>query len=82
VPLRSVSYKRRLQLEAEKQLTAKLFIKQNGDCADCGCNLGWGSAKHEITFRSKGGDPLDENNCMLLCLPCHGKRHGINLRMD
>lgn len=80
-PLRKVSDKKREQLAEEKKLTEKLFFDQDGKCADCGCGLGWGAAKHEIIFRSHGGSPTDENNCLLLCLVCHGKRHHLNLIM-
>ncbi len=78
-PLRKVSAKRAEQLKQEKLLTARLIIKQKGRCADCNKMLSWGSAKHEIKFRSQGGDPTDEENTILLCLKCHGKRHGLNL---
>ncbi len=76
-PLRKVSKKRAAQLKVEKLLTARLIVKQKGRCADCNKLLGWGSAKHEIKFRSHGGDPTDETNCELLCLVCHAKEHHI-----
>jgi len=72
-----MSDKKRAELRLEKKLTAELYRKQNGLCGDCGCNLGWGSAKHEIIFRSHGGSPTDEANCILLCLVCHNLRHHI-----
>ena len=75
--IRKISDKKRAQLKAEKELTARLIIKQNGRCADCGKGLGWRSAKHEIKSRAQGGDPTDENNCVLLCGKCHSKAHGI-----
>ena len=80
--IRRISKKKRKQLLREKELTAILWEKQNGLCADCGRALRFGSAKHEIKFRSQGGDPTDENNCILLCLPCHSKRHGIRIIED
>lgn len=64
----------------EKELTRTLFIKQKGLCAECYSPLGWGSAKHEIKFRSRGGDPTDEKNCQLLCLVCHNRAHGIDIK--
>ena len=79
-PIRKVSAKKRAQLKEERLLTARLIIKQNGLCP-CGRKLGFGSAKHEKIFRSHGGDPTDENNTVLLCLECHGKRHGLNLKL-
>jgi 5-methylcytosine-specific restriction endonuclease McrA len=81
-PLRRVSARKAAQLREERKLTARLMIKQNGLCQDCGRNLGWGSAKHEKVFRSHGGDPTDESNTELLCLVCHGARHGEKLVLD
>ena len=81
-PLRKVSDKKRAQLADEKKLTEILYIKQKGLCADCGDSLGWGAAKHEIIFRSHGGSPTDEDNCVLLCLTCHSARHGIRVIME
>jgi len=77
--LKCISAKKQAQLKVEKELTALLYEKQGGLCADCKCALGWGSAKHEIKHRSQGGDPIDEANTILLCLVCHGARHGQNL---
>ena len=78
--IKPISDKRRVQLVKEKELTAKLLVKQKGLCAECGRPLGWASAKHEIKFRSHGGDPTDENNCELLCVYCHMKAHGIRVK--
>ena len=77
--MKRISTKKRAQLKVEKELTARLLIKQSGLCADCKRALGWGSAKHEIKHRSQGGAPTDKENTVLLCLSCHGKRHGVNL---
>ena len=79
--MKRISAKKQAQLKAEKELTARLLVKQSGLCADCKQALRWGSAKHEIKHRSQGGDPTDEENCVLLCLPCHGARHGLKLIM-
>jgi len=75
--IKPLSNKRQKQMMVERELTRKLFIKQKGLCAECHKPLGWGSSKHEIKFRSRGGDPTDEENCQLLCLKCHNKAHGI-----
>ena len=74
-----VSEKRKKQIQSEKLLVVKLWNKQNGMCANCHKPLGWGSAKHEIKFRSRGGSPVEEGNCVLLCLKCHNLEHGINI---
>ena len=75
--IKPISGKRRKQMRIESELTQKLWIKQKGLCGDCSAILGWRSAKHELIFRSKGGNPTDEDNCVLLCGRCHSKRHGI-----
>ena len=80
--MKRISSKKQAQLKIEKGLMARLYEKQSGLCADCHCSLGWGSAKHEIKHRSQGGSPTDEANTILLCLVCHGARHGQNLIMD
>lgn len=77
--MKRISAKKQAQLKVERELTAKLYDKQCGLCAQCHGHLGWGSAKHEKLFRSHGGDPTSEDNCELLCLYCHGARHGQNL---
>ncbi len=77
--MKRISAKKLAQLKLEKELTSRLYEKQSGLCADCKRDLGWGSGKHEIKHRSQGGSPTDETNTILLCLVCHGKRHGQNL---
>ena len=77
--MKRISAKKQAQLKVEKELTARLLEKQSGLCGDCNRALSWGSAKHELIFRSQGGSPILEDNCVLLCLYCHGARHGQNL---
>lgn len=62
----------------ERILSQQLLSKCNGLCMDCGNPPDWrGLSKHEIVFRSQGGNPLEESNCILICGKCHSKRHGI-----
>ena len=77
VAIRRISKKKQAELKEEKLLTAQLILKQDGKCADCGKILGWRSAKHEIIPRSKGGNPTDPNNTVVLCGKCHSLRHRI-----
>lgn len=77
-PLKRQSAKREKQLLLENELKKILFKKQFGLCADCGKVCDWrGWEKHEVIFRSRGGDATDENNCKLICAKCHSKEHGI-----
>jgi len=80
--IRIISPKKQAELREERKLAELLYEKQSGLCSDCGCALRWGSAKHEIVFRSHGGSPTDESNCILLCLRCHSSRHGIKIVED
>ncbi len=84
-PMKQVSDKMADQLAKERLLTAQLIIKQNGKCAKCGRSivvngkLAFGAAKHEKVFRSHGGDPLDIDNCEILCYTDHNLAHGIKI---
>lgn len=49
-----------------------------GRCEKCHNPADWrGLSKHEIKFRSQGGDPTDPDNCLLLCGRCHSVKHGV-----
>jgi len=39
------------------------------------CNTGRSRVVHEKKLRSAGGDILDEENCVVLCTPCHDFIH-------
>ncbi len=73
--MRAVSAKMTAQKRKENLLSIKMLTKCGGLCMICGrWPDGYGLSKHEITFRSHGGDPLDEANCLLLCRECHAKQ--------
>jgi hypothetical protein len=76
--MRSVSVKMAKQKRLEKELILKLLERCHGLCELCGKWPDWrGLSKHEKIFRSQGGDPLDPNNCLMICGICHDKEHGI-----
>jgi hypothetical protein len=76
--MRLVSKRMAAQKRKERELTLRLLERCGGVCEGCHGLPDWrGLAKHEIVFRSHGGDPLDENNTVLLCGKCHSLRHGI-----
>lgn len=78
-----ISVKRKKQQLVENELKRKLYIKQDGKCKKCGraLELHWaGWHKHEIVFRSQGGDPLDPNNCVLLHNVCGMGEHNIKVK--
>jgi len=79
-PINKISKKRARQLVKEGKLKIKLIARSEGICEHCGKWSGsWGLAKHELIYRSKGGDPTDEENCEMWCIECHDKEHnGIN----
>ena len=77
-PINPISQKRKKQLLLENELKKKLYKLQGGLCADCGKKADWrGWQKHEVVFRSQGGDPTNETNCRLICAKCHSLAHNI-----
>jgi len=50
-----------------------MFMRRNPLCFDC---KGIAALVHHIKPISEGGERLDFENMMSLCVPCHGKRHG------
>lgn len=76
--MKRVSLKMAAQHRLEAELKKRMIRKANGNfsgmvlCALCG-RYNFVVSKHEIKLRSAGGDPLDEANCVLLCLSCHTK---------
>lgn len=75
----------------------KIFLKSNGKCVDCGdiCNGGWRYYKpsvfhfdlngtheihHVISIKKGGGNNF--NNLILLCIPCHQKRHKLEKEIN
>ncbi len=76
--LRKVSKKMARQKVQERKLSQELLIRSGGLCERCKQLPDWrGLAKHEIVFRSQGGNPLDKSNTVLLCGKCHSAMHGI-----
>ena len=76
--LNPISAKRRSQLLKENELKKILFKKQGGLCADCHGVCDWrGFEKHEVIYRSRGGDATNESNCRLVCAKCHSAHHLI-----
>ncbi len=70
--IKSVSKKRAAGKRLEVKLTQRLLDHTGGICEICDKPPGYfGLAKHEILFRSRGGDPNDPLNTLLLCGDCH-----------
>jgi len=66
--------------EKRKGLTpqqyARFFASRRGICADCGVRIRAGSKweRDHIISLENGGPDTDEN-CQLLCKPCHDKKY-------
>ena len=76
--MRRVSARMAKQRREERELAVDLVRKSGGRCNSCGELPDWrGLSKHEKVKRSQGGDPLDPQNCEMLCGRCHSKEHGI-----
>lgn len=71
--LKPVSKKMSRQKRLETELKRKLIIACGGNCQICGKHAPYLLQKHEIKTRAEGGDPLDPNNCLMLCPDCHWK---------
>jgi len=77
-PINQMSSGKYKQTKAEQKLKQELLIRCKGLCEICGKLPDWrGLSKHEKVFRSHGGDPLDPNNCVMVCGSCHSRKHGI-----
>lgn len=50
-----------------------MFLRSNSLCFDCARPA---ALVHHIRAIADGGERLDADNMMALCVPCHGKRHG------
>ena len=51
-----------------------MFLNTNPLCYDCGRAA---ELVHHICAIADGGERLDAANMMALCVPCHGKGHGV-----
>lgn len=76
--IRKRSKKMERQLYRERKLRDELMNRCKGYCEICGNWPDWrGLAKHEKKKRSQGGDPLDPENCVMVCGKCHSATEGI-----
>tara|TARA_Y100000034_G_scaffold102445_1_gene127308 strand:- start:333 stop:587 length:255 start_codon:yes stop_codon:yes gene_type:complete len=77
--IRRVSPRKAAQLKEEALLKASLLVKTRGLCEICHQPPDFrGLSKHEIVSRARGGSPVDELNCLLVCGKDHAKLHNIN----
>lgn len=72
--IRKVSKKMAIQKRKESKLKKELTEQCGGLCQECGRFAPLD--KHEKIFRGQCGDPLDPDNCLMLCRFCHDKKHG------
>lgn len=73
---------------ARRDCVAMVRTRDGDTCRVCGRNVQYlypgidsFGAVHEIVFRSRGGDPTDPTNCVLLCDPCHRDVHAHRVRL-
>ena len=78
VSMKRVSAKASRRRRQERLLSMGLLVRAGGRCEICGEWPDWrGLSKHEKIKRSQGGDPLDPENCEMLCGRCHSAAHRI-----
>jgi 5-methylcytosine-specific restriction endonuclease McrA len=74
----------RQNVVARAKCVAAVWKRDNRECQHCGYWLYKHTETdqvfkvghvHEIVPRSRGGDPHDPANCLLLCPQCHAKAH-------
>ena len=71
--INKISKKKQRIMRQERLLELELCEKYGYCCHYCGKTEV--IVKHEIAFRSNGGDPTDPDNCIILCRDCHNKAH-------
>jgi len=77
--MKRISDKKRKQKEDEIICYEVIWYRAKGRCEKCGGVGDWRKLhKHEIIPRSKGGDPTDPDNCLLLCGKHHSEEHNIH----
>lgn len=78
----------RQKAKARKVCVDAVWSRANHRCEDCGrhvCKPRETDSPfdvghvHEVIPRSRGGDPTDPTNCVLACVICHAKRHGLRV---
>ena len=77
-PINQMSNGKYKQVKEEQKLKKELVEKCGGLCELCHQPPDFrGLQKHEIIFRSHGGNSLDRDNVLLLCAKCHSMKHGV-----
>ena len=76
--IKQTSKERYIQNKKEQELKQELLKRCGGLCECCHkppTKFPFTLDKHEIIFRSHGGNPLDPQNCIMLCRACHRQKH-------
>ena len=64
-----------------KEMIARMYVKQEGECALCGDDLTFGTKEthlDHINPRAKGGDN-DFDNLQLVCAPCNYAKRDLTM---
>lgn len=72
-PIAKTSKKKRSEIAERKKLRAEIVDERGSGCQARVPEIcrGLFSDMHEILSRGRGGNPLDKNNILLVCRPCH-----------
>lgn len=68
-----------MPLRAETR--ASVVMRDGGRCRVCREYVGDYGHAHEIVYRSRGGDPCDPENVILLCARHHRLEHEHRIRL-
>ena len=78
--LRKVSNKQAKELRLRRLLKAKLIIRNDGRCEECGQLGGWLGLELSHTIPLSRGGKTEMSNVRLLCHSCHGRiYHHLNV---
>lgn len=74
---RRVSGNRALRAAVRREV----ITRDEGRCRVCRALVWDAGHAHEILYRSRGGDPHDARNIVLVCASCHAEEHAHRIRI-
>jgi len=81
--VKRVSDKQRIELEKRRLLKYQLYLRQDGQCAECGKYLSYYNEtsdnyphlSHDKSLAQ--GGKTNEKDCSVKCAECHSKKHNL-----
>lgn len=81
--IKPMSSKTRASLPTRRAVRLAVIERDDLRCRMPWCRtyVGHDGHVHEIVYRSRGGSPLDVDNCILLCPICHAAEHAHRIEI-